>query len=176
MSQLKELLLEELQDLLHAEGQLVTALPKMASAAHNPQLREAFEKHLLQTKAQVERLNNAFQLLGDKSEAKPCKGMAGLIQEGSETIEEGGEKDEITADLALIAAAQKVEHYEISGYGTARSLARQIGALEVATLLSHTLGEEESADHLLTEIAKPLIQRASAEELTSEKPKRVLSR
>jgi Mn-containing catalase len=168
MSQVKELLVQELQDLLHAESQLVAALPKMAEAAHDPKLREAFEKHLLQTQTQVERLHQAFELLGEEPEPKPCRGMMGLIEEGQETIDEGADKEEIAADLALICAAQKVEHYEISGYGTAKALARQIGAVEVATLLSHTLGEEESSDHLLTVIAKPLLQQASVEDMELE--------
>ena len=159
---LKELLVEELQDLLHAEGQLVAALPKMAEAAHHPKLKEAFLKHLQQTEGQVERLKTAFELLGEKAQPKPCKAMMGLVEEGQETIEEGAEKQDVAADLGLIAAAQKVEHYEISGYGTARSLARQIGELDVATLLAHTLGEEESSDFLLTELAKPLMQQASS--------------
>jgi Mn-containing catalase len=168
MPQVKELLVEELQDLLHAENQLVAALPKMAQAAHNPKLREAFEKHLFQTHGQIERLNQAFELLREEAQPKPCRAMKGLIEEGQETIEEGADKEELAADLALICAAQKVEHYEISGYGTAKALARQIGAVEVATLLSHTLGEEESADYLLTVIAKPLLQQASVEDMELE--------
>ncbi len=164
MEQIKELLIEELADLLHAEGQLTKALPQMAKAAHNPKLREAFEKHLIQTEGHVERLKQAFQLLGTKAEAKPCKAMMGLIEEGQETIKEGAEKQELAADLALITAAQKVEHYEISGYGTVRALARQIGETEVAKLLSHTLGEEESTDFLLSEVAKPLIQEATLQD------------
>jgi Mn-containing catalase len=164
MNPLKELLVEELRDLLHAEGQLVAALPKMAEAAHHPKLKEAFLKHLKQTEGHVERLKNAFELLGEKAQPKPCKAMMGLVEEGKDTIEEGKEKTEIAADLGLIAAAQKVEHYEISGYGTARSLARQIGERDVATLLSHTLGEEESSDSLLTALAQPLMQQASAGE------------
>jgi len=165
MSQLKELLVEELQDVLHAETQLTKALPKMAQAAHNPKLRESFEKHLIQTENQVERLRMAFELLGEKAQAKPCKAMEGLVAEGEETIAEGKEKEELSADLALITAAQKVEHYEISAYGTLRALARQIGEFQVAELLSHTLGEEESTDFLLTEVAKPLIQQATSEVL-----------
>jgi len=165
MSQLKELMIEELQDLLHAEEQLVSALPKMAKAAHNPKLREAFEKHLVQTQGQVERLHRVFELLGEDPQPKPCRAMLGLLQEGEETITEGRDKDEASADLALITAAQKVEHYEISGYGTVRSLARQLGEIEAATLLSHTLGEEESADHLLTQVAKPLVQELLANEM-----------
>jgi len=164
MSQVKELLVEELKDLLHAESQLLGALPKMAEAAHNPKLKEAFEKHLVQTQTQVERLKEAFELLGEEAEPKPCRAMMGLIEEGEETIEEGSEKGKLAADLALITAAQKVEHYEIAGYGTVRALARQIGAYEVATLLSHTLGEEESADFLLSAIASPLLQQATAED------------
>ncbi len=169
MPQLKELLLEELQDLLHAEGQLTKALPEMAQAAHHPKLKEAFEKHLLQTEMHVERLKKAFELLGEKAQAKPCKAMMGLVEEGKETIQEGQDKEELASDLALITAAQKVEHYEISGYGTVRSLARQIGEIDVAKLLSHTLGEEESADHLLTEIAKPLVQQATLEDGNASK-------
>jgi len=168
MPQLKELLIEEMQDLLHAETQLTAALPKMAEAANHPKLKEAFEKHLLQTQAQVERLRSAFELLGEKAEAKPCKAMMGLIEEGKEKIEEGAEKEPLAADLSLIAAAQKVEHYEIASYGTARSLARQLGELECARLLSHTLGEEESTDFLLTSIADPLVQQASLDDMGAE--------
>jgi Mn-containing catalase len=165
---LQELLVEELRDLLHAEGQLVAALPKMAEAAHHPKLQEAFLKHLQQTEGHIERLKTAFELLGEKAQPKPCKAMMGLVEEGQETIKEGGEKQEIAADLGLIAAAQRVEHYEISAYGTARSLARQIGERDVATLLAYTLGEEESSDYLLTELAKPLMQQASSEEAGAE--------
>jgi Mn-containing catalase len=167
MAQVKELLVEEMQDLLHAETQLVAAIPKMAAAAHHPKLKEAFEKHLAQTKGHVERLREAFELLGEDAEPKPCKAMAGLVEEGQETIKESGEKEEIAADLALIAAAQKVEHYEIASYGTARTLARQIGEYGVERLLSRTLGEEEAADYLLTDIAKPLLQEITAEDLAA---------
>jgi Mn-containing catalase len=165
MPVIRELLIEELQDLLHAETQLVGALPKMAQAAQHPKLREAFEKHLAQTQIHIERLQKVFELLGEKASAKPCKAMMGLIEEGQETIKEGSGKDELAADLALITAAQKVEHYEISGYGTVRALARQIGERDVDKLLTYTLGDEESTDFLLTEIAKPLIQEATAGDL-----------
>ena len=165
MPQLKELLVEQLQDLLHAETQLTAALPKMAEAAKHPKLKEAFQKHLVQTEGHVERLRSVFGLLGEKAEPKPCKAMMGLIEEGKETIQEGEEKEPIAADLALIAAAQRVEHYEISAYGTAKCLARQIGEVESARLLSHTLGEEETADFLLTAISDPLIQQASLDDL-----------
>jgi Mn-containing catalase len=168
MPQVKELLVEELQDLLHAETQLTAALPKMAKAAHHPKLAEAFEKHLAQTQEQVERLRQIFELLGEDAEARPCKAMMGLIEEGEETIDQGANKDPLIADLGLIAAAQKVEHYEISGYGTARALARQLGEFDCARLLSHTLGEEESADHLLTALADPLLQQASLDDIGAE--------
>jgi Mn-containing catalase len=159
---LKELLAEELRDLLHAEGQLVAALPKMADAAHSSKLKEAFTKHLQQTEGHVERLKSAFEMLGEKAQPKPCKAMMGLVEEGQETIDEGQEKDAFIADLALIAAAQRVEHYEIAAYGTAHCLARQIGARDVATLLGYTLGEEESADYLLTALTQPIMQDLSS--------------
>src|SRR5689334_17244948 len=168
MPQLKELLVEQLQDLLHAETQLTSALPRMAEAANDARLKEAFEKHLTQTQHQVERLRQVFGMLGEQAEPKQCKAMMGLIEEGQETIDEGGDKDPLSADLALIAAAQKVEHYEISGYGTARSLARQIGQFDCARLLSHTLGEEESTDFLLTAISDPIIQQASLNDLGAD--------
>lgn len=167
MSKMKELLVEELQDLLHAEGQLIGALPKMAKAAHHPKLKEAFEKHLVQTQDHVERLKKAFDLLGEKAQPKPCKAMMGLIAEGEETIEEGVDKDPLIADLALVTAAQKVEHYEISGYGNVRGLARLVGEIEVSHLLSHTLGEEEAADFLLTTISTPIMQQAALDDQES---------
>src|ERR1700748_80959 len=163
-SGLKNLLVEQLQDLLSAENQLVAALPKMAEAAHEPKLKEGFNKHLLQTKGHVDRLKNSLQLLDGTVEAKTCKAMKGIVEEGQETIDEGEDKDELTADLALIAAAQRVEHYEISGYGNARCLAKHIGEREVATLLTHTLGEEEAADFLLTSITQPILQQATSVE------------
>jgi ferritin-like metal-binding protein YciE len=169
MAQLKELLVDSMQDLLHAEMQLVKALPEMAEAARHPKLKELFTKHLQQTEGHVERLKTAFGILGEKAQPKPCKGMQGLIEEGNETIEENEDKEDLASDLALIAAAQKVEHYEISGYGTARCVARQIGEREVANLLSHTLGDEESSDFLLSELGKPLMQDAS---LSDEQPTR----
>lgn len=164
MSLIKELLVDQLQDLLHAETQLTGALPKMVEAANHPKLKEAFEKHLIQTEGHLERLHKAFELIREKAEPKPCKAMMGLVAEGQETIEEGAEKEPVAADLALIAAAQRVEHYEISAYGTARGLARQLGAVDCARLLSHTLGEEESADFLLTAISDPLIQQLALDD------------
>lgn len=164
MNQLKNLLVNNLRDLLNAETQLVDALPEMVAAAHHPKLQEALQKHLSQTEGHVERLKAAFESVGEKAQPKPCKGMVGIIEEGEETIEELKKEDEHAADLGLIAAAQKVEHYEISAYGTARCLARQLGEREVAKLLSHTLGEEERADFLLSELAKPLLHDATLEE------------
>ena len=154
------LLIEQLQDLLHAEGQLIKGLPKMIEGAHAPVLTFAFQKHLSETEDQVGRLKEAFSLLGVDAKPKPCKGMAGLLEEGEEVMEEGEEKDDVAADLALIAAAQKVEHYEISAYGTARTMAGQVGQPGVAELLSKSLGEEEVADSLLTQIARELMGAA----------------
>ena len=165
MQQLKNLLTEQLQDLLHAESQLVAALPKMAQAAHHPKLKEAFEKHLVQTETHVERLRSAFQMLGAKAEPKPCKAMMGLIEEGSQTIQEGSAKEPMVADLALIAAAQRVEHYEIAAYGTAKCLARQLGEVDCARLLSHTLGEEQAADFLLSTISEPILQQVTLDDM-----------
>jgi Mn-containing catalase len=156
---LQELLLDELRDLLHAEGQLLKALPKMAKAAQSDVLRRAFENHLAETEEQVTRLKESFSLLGAPAKAKPCKGMAGLVAEGEEIMAEGEEQDDAFADLALIAAAQKVEHYEISGYGTSRTLAEQIGQPDVALLLSKSLAEEEVADNLLTQIAREFMSQ-----------------
>lgn len=163
MQILEDLLVEELRDLLNAEGQLVKALPKMARAAHSPELKQGFQKHLEETKGHVERLKQAFELLGAKPKSKPCKAMQGLVEEGQETIAEGKEKNSVAADLALITAAQKVEHYEISGYGTLRTIAEKIGQQKVARLLGQTLAEEEKTDKLLTKVSQPLLEQAMQE-------------
>lgn len=168
MSQIKELLIDQIKELLHAETQLTRALPKMEEAANHPKLKEAFAKHLAQTEGHIERLKQVFQLLGEEADPKPCKAMMGLIAEGEETIEEGNEKEPLSADLSLVAAAQRVEHYEISAYGTARNLARQLGEIACARLLTHTLGEEEAADFLLTAISQPLLQQVSLDDLGAE--------
>jgi Mn-containing catalase len=151
------LLVEELQSLLDAEEQLLKALPKMASAANSNALRLAFEHHLEETQAQIERLNEVFSLLGVSASTITCKGMAGLVEEGQDVMEDGEDKDPIAADLGLIAAAQKVEHYEISAYGTARTMASQVGLPNVALLLSKTLAEEQIADNWLTQTARELV-------------------
>ncbi len=163
MELLHELLTEELKDLLHAENQLVKALPKMAKAAKDPDLRIAFEDHLEQTKVHVERLKEVFELLDEKPKAKPCKGMAGLVEEGQEVITDGKQMEEAPADLALIGAAQRVEHYEIAAYGTARAIAEQMERRDIVKLLSQTLAEEEKADQLLTKLAQPLLEEAGQE-------------
>ena len=161
MSALQDLLVDEMKDLLHAEAQLAKALPKMAKAAHNPKLKQAFTKHLEETKVHADRLKQAFELLGEKPKAKPCKAMMGLIEEGSDAMEEGKEKDEAVADLALVASAQKIEHYEICGYGTLRTIADEIGNKKVSKLLSQTLAEETKTDELLTKLSPPLLKAAN---------------
>ena len=178
MPALKELLTEEMQDLLHAEGQLVKALPKMAKAANDPKLKQAFEDHLEQTKGHVERLKQAFELLGERPRAKVCKAMQGLVAEGQEKITEGKEMEDALADLSLVAAAQKVEHYEISAYGTLRTVAEQLGEDRVAKLLGQTLAEEEKADKLLTQLSPPLLEQAAEEpaEEEEEEPRAKRSR
>jgi Mn-containing catalase len=157
---MEELLVDQLRDILSAEQQLVKSLPRMVKAARADALRAAFEQHLEETKAQVERLKEIFGLVGSDAKAKACKGMAGLIEEGEEVIAEGEEMEDAAADLALIAAAQRVEHYEISAYGTARTLAGQAGLPGVAELLNRTLAEEEIADNLMTQIARELMSQA----------------
>ena len=157
---LDELLIDQLRDILHAEKQLTKALPKMAEAARFDQLRELFEAHLAETEVQIERLNECFELLGKSARAKPCKGMQGLVDEGTEVIAESGEKEDAAADLALIGAAQRVEHYEIAGYSTARNLASQLRHSAIVALLSKSLAEEENADQLLNQVARSLMSVA----------------
>jgi Mn-containing catalase len=157
---LSDLLIDELRDILHAEKQLTKALPKMAEAARFDQLRELFEQHLAETEAQVERINECFGLLGKPAKAKPCKGMMGIIEEGQEVMDEGKDKEDAAADLALIGAAQRVEHYEMSGYTTARNLAQQLRHSAIVALLSKSLAEEENADQLLNQVARSLMSVA----------------
>jgi manganese catalase len=157
---IRELLVDQMRDLLHAEKQLVKALPKMVKAANTKALRTLFEQHLQETEAQVERLNEGLKLLDAPIRAKTCKGMMGLLEEGDEVIADGKKKDEAGADLALIGAAQKVEHYEIAGYATARNLAQQLKMPVLVQLLQRTLAEEENADQLLNQVARPLMSAA----------------
>ena len=164
LESLQELLVDELKDLYSAETQLVKALPKMAKAASSPELKAAFEEHLEETKGQVDRLVTIFEQLEGSPKGKKCKAMEGLIEEGSEVIEAEGEDS--VKDAALICAAQKVEHYEMAGYGCARTFATLLGLNEVADLLQETLDEEGNADKKLTELAETVIniEAAAAEE------------
>ncbi len=147
-----ELLHDQLKDLYSAESQLLKALPRMAKNATSETLSEALTQHLAETEAQVERLDRIGENLGLKLSGKKCKAMEGLIEEGKEVLEAEGE--EHLLDLAIIAAGQRVEHYEISSYGSARALAEQLGLGEVVDLLQETLDEESAADEKLTEIAE----------------------
>lgn len=151
---LEELLEHEIKDLYSAETQLVKALPKMAKAAHDPELRADFETHLKETKVHVDRLERVAELLDITPRGKSCKAMKGLVEEGSETIREDGEP--AVKDLALIVAAQKVEHYEIAGYGSACAFAQMLGHDDVVKLLQQTLDEEGSTDKRLTAASKKI--------------------
>jgi ferritin-like metal-binding protein YciE len=151
LNSLEKVLHDQLKDLYSAETQLVKALPKMARHASSEQLRHAFESHLEETRQHVERLQSIGETLGVKVAGKKCKGMEGLIEEGKEILDAEGE--EAVLDAALIAAAQRVEHYEIASYGTACALAEQLGDERTARLLQRTLDEESAADDKLTQIA-----------------------
>jgi ferritin-like metal-binding protein YciE len=152
---LEELLVDELKDLYSAETQIVKALPKMMKAAGSPELKRAFERHLEETRRQVERLNQIAENLDVKLTGKKCKGMEGLIEEGKEIMEE--DLDENAVDAGLIGAAQKVEHYEIAAYGTARTHAQLLGLTKIARLLQQTLDEEGATDKKLTALAESII-------------------
>ena len=152
---LRDLYEEQLHDLYSAETQLVKALPKMAKSASNPQLKNAFQEHLGQTEQHVQRLEQIFQQLGAKPKGQTCKGMEGLIAEGEEMIKMKG--DPAAIDAGLIAAAQRVEHYEIAGYGCVRTYAQQIGDQQGMRLLQQTLDEEGMTDKKLTQLAEQLI-------------------
>lgn len=156
---LSDLLLEQLQDLYSAEKQLIQALPKMAKAATTPELKDAFKEHLEVTRKQKDRLEKVFGILGHKPKAKKCKGMEGLIEEGKELIEEDAAPEVL--DAGLIAAAQRVEHYEMASYGTVRSMAKRLGLDKAVKLLQATLDEEGETDHSLTELAETLVNAAA---------------
>jgi ferritin-like metal-binding protein YciE len=160
---LHELYVEQLRDLYSAENQLVKALPKMAEAATTDELRTAFEEHLEQTQGHVQRLETIFENLGEKPTGEKCKGMAGLVEEGSEVIENDDFEGELK-DAALIAAAQRVEHYEIAGYGTVRTFASLLEDDEAVELLEQTLEEEKETDQKLTEIAESVNLEAQGQE------------
>ncbi len=152
LKSLHDLYVEQLQDLYSAETQLVKALPEMAKASSSAGLRSAFEMHLDQTRQHVERLQRIFNRLNTKAEGKTCKGMQGLIAEGQETIKEKADPE--VKDAALIAAAQRVEHYEMAGYGSVRTYAQMMGHTDDANLLQKTLDEEGMADKKLTQLAE----------------------
>jgi ferritin-like metal-binding protein YciE len=153
-NELHKLFLEELADIYSAENQLTKALPKMAKAAESEELREAFEEHLQQTEEQISRLDQVFESLGEKMQRKTCKAMQGLIEEGNEVIQE--HKGSSAIDAALIAAAQKVEHYEIATYGTLCTWADQMGHQDALDLLKQSIEEEETTDERLTELAESI--------------------
>jgi ferritin-like metal-binding protein YciE len=159
---LRKLYVDELRDLFSAENQLLKALPKMAKAADADDLRAAFEDHLEQTRGHVARLEKIFKQMGESPKGKKCKGMEGLIVEGSEMIEEDPGPEEL--DAGLIAAAQRVEHYEMAGYGCVKTYAALLGEASAAALLNETLGEEKAADSKLTGIASRINVEAAETE------------
>src|SRR4030095_8419744 len=161
MGTLHDAFVDELRDSYDAEKQLTKALPKMAKAAHSPILREAFESHLEETRQQVERLEQVFESLDEKPRGKHCDGMAGIVEEGQSIMEE--DFDEMTADACLIAAAQRVEHYEMAAYGTLVAWAKVMGHTEAADLLQETLDEEKAADEKLSSIAEGGINQDAAD-------------
>ncbi|MBI5668550.1 MAG: ferritin-like domain-containing protein [Chloroflexi bacterium] len=151
MKELNDLLLHQLQDLYDAEHQITEALPQMVEAASSEELKAAFQEHLNQTEEQINRLKQVFQMLNKRAQRVPCKGMQGLIEEGSELMKEQPKGQVL--DAGLIASAQKVEHYEVAAYGSARTYAYQLGYQDAAQLLQQTLDEEEMTDKKLTQIA-----------------------
>ncbi len=160
METLRDLLVHNLKDLYSAENQLTKALPKMAKAATNPELKKGFETHLSETQGQIERLDRVLKAMGETHGGVKCKGMEGLIAEGAEAIEEEAAKE--VRDAALIGAAQKVEHYEISGYGTAIAYAELLGEADAVTLLRESLDEEEATDKKLSALAEGTVNSAAA--------------
>jgi ferritin-like metal-binding protein YciE len=163
---MRELYVAELRDLYNAETQLTKALPKMAKAASNSELRQAFEEHLRQTSEQVSRLEQIFEMLEEKPTGKKCLGMEGLVKEGAETMKEDYEGS--IMDAALIGAAQRVEHYEIAGYGTVREFAELLGEDEHVPLLEQTLEEEKETDEKLTQLAEQINSQAQEEAESEE--------
>jgi len=161
MENLQDLLKEDLKDVYNAENQLIKALPKMAKNATNPQLKEAIQTHLEETKEQVERLEQVMEMLGMPARGKTCKAMQGLLEEGKEVMDEDAEDD--VMDAALIGAAQKVEHYEIATYGTLCTYADLLGLKDAKRLLGQNLEEEKKTDQLLTELAESVINLEAAD-------------
>ena len=167
-SALKELYIDELRDIYNAENQLTRALPKMAKAATSGELRGGFEEHLEQTRGHVERLEQIFNELGEKPTGKKCKGMEGLVEEGSEMIDE---QEGETLDAGLISAAQRVEHYEIAAYGCVRTYANLLGEDDAAELLEQTLKEEKETDQKLTKLAEKINVQAEQEKREGDEGK-----
>jgi len=160
LNSLRDLLLEELRDLYDAERQLIEALPKMAKAAKAPELKSAFDHHLEQTRQHASRLEHIFAGMNEKPAGETCEAMKGLIKEGEQIFKAEGDAD--VRDAGLIGAAQRVEHYEMAGYGTARTLARRLGQDEVARVLQQTLNEEGEANEKLTAIAESQVNVGAA--------------
>ncbi len=162
LNTLEQLYISELRDLYSAENQLLKALPRMAKGASSPELNDAFEKHLEQTKGHVERLEQIFQQLDESPKGKTCHGMKGLIEEGSEILKEDGEDSVL--DAGLIVAAQKVEHYEIAGYGSVRTFANLLNQDEAAKLLQSTLDEESETNEILNQLAENIVNQEALTE------------
>src|SRR5688572_20885221 len=156
----QDLFVQELRDIYHAERQITKALPRMAKAAHSPELKQAFELHLEQTRGQIERLDQVFEQLDTAKRAKKCEAMEGLLEEGRSTMEEIEDKNVL--DVGMIINAQKVEHYEIAGYGSLVALAKQLGQNQIASLLDQTLKEEKETDQTLNRIALSVANPAAS--------------
>jgi len=168
---LRQLYIDELKDLYSAETQMVKALPKLAKASSNAQLRQAFEEHLRQTSEHVSRLEQIFEMIEEKPTGKKCLGMDGLVKEGAETMQE--KYSDAVMDAALIGAAQRVEHYEIAGYGTVRAFAEILGESDHLSLIEETLKEEKAADEKLTQLAEEInSQTGDTESDTPSRPQR----
>lgn len=167
---LRELYVGELRDLYDAEHQIIKALPKMISKTSSEELKDALNEHLEITRQQAERLEQIFENMGERAKAEKCKGMEGVIKEGSELLKE--EADEDVRDAAIVASAQKVEHYEMAGYGTARTWASLLGEQEAVDLLQQTLDEEKEADQKLTDIAETINIEAGEGEVATTSPRR----
>jgi ferritin-like metal-binding protein YciE len=160
LENLQQLFVKELRDLYDAENQITDALPKLIDASKSTELKSALQEHLQVTKQQISRLDRIFQILNEKPTGETCKGMKGVIKEGDEIVSAGG--DPSTVDAGIISAAQRVEHYEMAGYGTVRTYAQLLGQNEMAQLLEQTLREEEEADRKLTQIASSVNVEAKA--------------
>jgi ferritin-like metal-binding protein YciE len=170
LGSLHGLYVDELKDLYNAENQLLKALPRMAKAASNPDLKAAFTEHPGVTRGQVERLERIFKGLGVSPKGKRCRAMEGLVEEGKELLEQSAAAS--VMDAGLICAAQKVEHYEIAGYGSARTFAERLGYEEAARLLQETLDEEKETDRTLTELAESIVNPEAEQEDVAPAPRR----